>query len=110
MQARLWKPGLVAVDEQDETVERRQLGAPRGYHTEVIIGARRRGSEVEGYALAFGAAVGRCFAAAYTTHAEGQGTEQALGKRLALIVDRGLAELVVREVDDRARNQRAPPR
>ena len=81
---------------------RRPLRAPAGFNGTVTVGVLPIPAGLEGYALAFGASVGRCYAAVFTTRAEGAGSEETLGRRLALIVDGVLSRVHLRSVEDRA--------
>jgi hypothetical protein len=88
-------------------VEVRQIEAPPGYATELTVGVRPTGeAELEGFAIAFGAAVGRCLALIYTTRAAGGGAEALVGHRLQMVVDGTIAGLASSTVDDRARRLR----
>jgi hypothetical protein len=99
-QARLWRPSIPAI--QEESVVRRRLRAPEEFFGEVVVGVEPGGDGLEGHALAFGASVGRCYAAVFTTRASGPGSEEALGRRLVLIVEGVLARVRLRGVEDRA--------
>jgi hypothetical protein len=106
-QARLWRPTLPQIT-QETTVFERRLDAPPGYHALLVVGVRATRGEFEGHALAFGASVGKCFAAAYTTRATGPSAEDAIGKRLALMVDGTLSRAQERSIDERVRPLRRP--
>ncbi len=99
-QARLWRPSIPPLD--DEAVVRRRLRAPGDFAGEVVVGVAPGESGLEGHALAFGASVGRCYAAVFTTKVSGPGSEEALGRRLVLIVDGVLGRVRVLGVEDRA--------
>jgi len=99
-QVRLWLPMLPPIVEETAVLDRR-IDAPRGYTTEVHVGVRSMGGEVEGFAMAFGATVGRCFSALFTTRASGSEAERALGARLSLIVDAIFSRIVETTIDDR---------
>jgi hypothetical protein len=58
---------------------------------------------LEGYALAIGTTVGRCYAALFETRANGAGAEAAIGRRLALLADGVLARVRYVGVEDRIR-------
>jgi hypothetical protein len=105
-QARLWQPDLPEASAA-AVLETRQLDAPDGYRTHLTVGVQQHaGDELEGFALAFGAAPGRCLALVYRTAASGRDAEQAVGNRLLVIADGALARMTARRVDDRARGQR----
>jgi len=103
-QARLWRPGI-PMPSADTALDRRKLFQPRGYVTRAVAGVRPVGrtGALEGFVLAFGATIGRCFAFVYTTHARGTGAEAAIGDRLALVADGVLPAVRIRSIDDRAR-------
>lgn len=102
-QARLWLRAA-PVPADDDAVEVRRLRAPTGYHGQLIAGVRLidAGSELEGYALAFGAAVGRCYAAVFTTRGRGPRAEERVGATLAVVAGGMLERVEVGEVEDRA--------
>jgi hypothetical protein len=93
-------------------VERRPLSAPEGYHGELIAGvklgeARPNEARLGGYVLAWGATVGRCYAAVFTTQASGTDAELRIGRTLAVaagVLDRVRAA----SVDDRAPHPEFP--
>ena len=60
------------------------------------------GGGLEGYVLAVGSTIGRCYAAVFITRATGSGADEAIGRRLALIVGGVLGRVHVRSVDERA--------
>jgi hypothetical protein len=102
-QARLWLPEL-APTAGEAAVARRALRAPSGFHGSVVAGVGMPGAkgELEGYVQAFGAAVGRCYAAVFTTHARGAGAELRLGRTLGVVVGGILERVRARGIDDRA--------
>lgn len=108
-QARLWLPSLPA-PAADDAVEIRRLRAPSGYHGELIVGVRllAGGAELEGYALAFGATVGRCYASVFTTRALGPEAEERVGSTLAVIAGGLLERVEVAQVEDRAPHPEFP--
>lgn len=101
-QARLWRRDL-PVPASDELVDRALLAAPNGFQTEVRVGVSRRGAELEGYVLAFGASVSRCYALVFMTSASGPGAEGVLGRRLATVNDGVLPRVRSLGVEDRVR-------
>ncbi|HEY6557261.1 MAG TPA: hypothetical protein VI072_08305 [Polyangiaceae bacterium] len=108
-QARLWLR-TAPVPAADDAVEARRLRAPTGYHGQLIAGVRllAAGSELEGFALAFGAAVGRCYAAVFTTRGRGPRAEERVGATLAVVAGGLLERVEVAEVEDRALHPEFP--
>lgn len=94
-QARLWRslpdPGRA------EQVQARTIEAPAGFDTYVSIGVvpGKPDAPVSGFAVAFGGHGHRCFAWAYTTTARGASAAGLLGDRLATMVERSLAHVVL---------------
>ncbi|HEY4102693.1 MAG TPA: hypothetical protein VGM44_02345, partial [Polyangiaceae bacterium] len=80
-QARLARPAIPRVD-PDSIVEQRPFNAPVGFDSELVVGVEPTARGVEGYALVFGANVGFCYAAVFTTVASGGGAEQTVAARL----------------------------
>ncbi len=101
-QARLWRPEI-PTPTADTALDQRQLASPAGYTTRVVAGVQpsRQSGTLEGFVLAFGADVGRCFAFVYTTRASGPGAEASIGDRLALIDNGVLPAVRMRSIDDR---------
>jgi len=99
-QVRLWRPTLPPIIEETSILEQR-IDAPPGYVTELHVGVRNAAGGVEGFAMAFGATVGRCFCALFTTRASGSEAEQVLGARLSLLADGTFPRIVERTIDDR---------
>jgi hypothetical protein len=106
-QARRWRPELPP-SEGEAAVVNRELTAPEGYRGQVVAGVLAEGGGLRGYALAIGAAIGRCYAAEFTTHASGTGAEQAIGRRLATMIGGVFARVRVRGIDERALDARPP--
>ena len=113
-QARLARPTLPIV--RDEAVlEQRAFAAPQGFDSELVVGVEPSAAGVAGYAFVFGATVGYCYAAVFTTTASGSGAEQEVAARLGIAVDRIFSSVHTRSVDDRAARRRlvvtpkAPP-
>jgi hypothetical protein len=92
-EARLLRPVLPRVDPVT-LLDERSIAAPRGYDVRLVVAVEedRRGG-VRGLALAIGAAVGRCYLAAYETQAEGASAFERVADRLATIVP-GFVETV----------------
>lgn len=101
-QVRLWRPDL-PVPGADTQVDRQVLDVPSGYRTDLVVAVQPRKPGIEGVALAFGAAVGRCYALVYTTSAVGPGAESAVGRRLAIVVDGIVRRVRVLTIEDRIR-------
>lgn len=102
-QARLGRPSIPTV--RDEAlVDRRAFAAPAGFDSELVVGVEpgARGDGVTGYAVVFGASVGRCYAAVFTTSVTGAAAEQEIASRLGLVVDRIFGSVRIRSVDERA--------
>ncbi len=89
----------------DTALDRRKLPEPRGYTTRAVVAVRPVGhaGALEGFVLAFGSSIGRCFAFVYTTRARGAGAEAAIGDRLAVVADGVLPAVRIRSIDDRVR-------
>jgi hypothetical protein len=105
-QIRLWRPHAPDPDGAPESVvERRRLEAPAGFEVELDVGVRRTGEngEMEGYALAVGHGIGRCYAAIYSTVAVGARAEDVVAARLALVTERVLPRVDLLGVEDRVR-------
>jgi hypothetical protein len=100
-QARLTRISIPLVHD-DAIVERRVLSAPRDFDNELLVGVEPSALGVSGYALVFGASVGRCYAAVFTTSDNGKDAELTVAARLGLVVDRVLSQVRVRSVDERA--------
>jgi hypothetical protein len=108
-QARLWLPELPST-EGEMAVERRALRAPAGFHGNVVAGVGVPGpkGELDGYAQVFGAAVGRCYAAVFTTRASGVGAELRLGRTLGVVVGGIFERMQASGIDDRASRPEYP--
>ena len=100
-QARLVRSSIPIVHE-DAIVERRALPAPADFDNELLVGVEPNALGITGYALVFGASVGRCYAAIFTTSVIGKDAEVAVAARLGLVVDRILSQVRLRNVDERA--------
>jgi hypothetical protein len=101
-QARLWRPEIP--DPGGHTaLDQRRLDKPSGYTTRAVAGVRPLGhtGELEGFALAFGATIGRCYAFVYTTRARGAGADNAIADRLAVVMDGILPAVQARSIADR---------
>lgn len=100
-QARLSR-GSIPIVHDDAIVERRPLSAPADFDNELLVGVEPSAHGISGYAVVFGASVGRCYAAIFTTSEAGTDAELTVAARLGLVVDRILSGVRVREVDERA--------
>jgi len=100
-QARLARPSIPELHDE-AVVERRPFTTPADFDTELVVGVEPSTQGVSGYAIAIGARVGSCYAAVFTTRVEGNGAEQEVAMRLGVVVDRILASVRLRSVDDRA--------
>ncbi len=97
--ARLRDPELPVLDEE-EVVERRALVAPDHFSGEVVLGVREAGPSVHGYAVARGAAIGKCYVAVFESAASGAGRESVIAARLRAIAQ-SLDSVEVPSVEDR---------
>jgi hypothetical protein len=100
-QARLARPAIPVVHDES-VVDRRPFAKPADFDIELVVGVEPSAQGISGYAIAFGASVGRCYAAVFTTQVSGSGAEQEVATRLGVAVDRILSGVRVRSVDERA--------
>src|SRR5262249_52335302 len=101
VEARLARRTLPASDPSN-TVERRALAAPPGFDTRLVVGVEPRPpASVHGFALAVGAAPGRCFVAAFETESTGAGAAEEVADRLAQVVSGVLETLRIPTADER---------
>jgi hypothetical protein len=99
--ARLARPTLPASDGVS-VVERRALAAPQGFDTRLVVGVEpRAGGSVRGFALAIGAATGRCFVACFETESAGPHATDLVADRLAVVVSGVFETLRVPSADER---------
>ncbi len=107
-QARLWRPELPEIV-PDNVVDERSLSGPPDYAVRMTVLVRRVESEsfIEGWALVFGAGIGKCYAAVFRTKAAGSGAEAAIAERLAIASDRILPSVQEQGVDARILGPRA---
>jgi len=103
--ARLGRPSIPFVHDES-IVDRRAFAAPSGFDSELVVGVEPSSRGVQGYALVFGASVGFCYAAVFTTTASGGSAEQEVAARLGVAVDEILGSVRARSVDDRAVRRR----
>jgi len=100
-EARQIRPELPPVD-PGGVVEQRVIDAPHGYDVRLVVGVDPMGARgVHGYALAVGAAVGRCYVAAYRTWADGPNAAERVAGRLALMVPGVIETVELPAADDR---------
>jgi hypothetical protein len=104
-QARLARRTIPSVREE-AVLERRALPAPADFDSELVVGVEPSALGISGYALVFGASVGRCYAAVFTTSVSGKDAELEVAARLGIVVDRILSAVRVRSVDERAPRRR----
>jgi hypothetical protein len=100
-QARVARVTIPALPE-DAIVDRRAFAAPAGFDLELIVGVEPSTHGVAGYAMVFGASVGRCYAALFSTEVAGAGADREVAARLGFAVDRVLSGVRARSVDERA--------
>lgn len=95
-EARLLRPALPHV-EPSALLDTRRITAPRDYDVHLAVAvAETPDRGVHGFALAVGAAVGRCYLGLYETRAEGPSAAEQVADRLATMVP-GFIETV--EID-----------
>ena len=100
-EARLVRPSLPASD-ASSIVERQSLEAPPGFDTRLVVGVEpRAGGSVHGFALAVGAATGRCYVASFETESAGAGAPGTVADRLAAVVSGVFGTLHVSVAEER---------
>ncbi len=99
-EARLLRPDLLGRDES-ALVDRRVLGAPPDFDTEVGFSVRRAKSALGGVAVAIGANLRTCLVMAYATRADGPNAPAIIGQRLALVAERVFGRAATRTIEDR---------
>jgi hypothetical protein len=99
-EARTYRPDLFGRD-PSVLVDRRPLGAPAGYDTEVAFQVKRAENALAGVAVAVGAKVRDCVVIAYATRADGQGAAEAVSHRLAFVAERVFPGVLLRKAEDR---------
>jgi hypothetical protein len=107
-QARLSRVEIPTLSE-DAIVEQRAVAIPSGFDGELTVGVVPSGAAVRGYAYVFGAAVGHCFAAVYTTEVRGSAQEEEVARRLRAAVSEILERIRVRQIEDRGVRRRLAP-
>jgi hypothetical protein len=108
-EARTYRPDLFGRD-PSALVDRRPLGVPAGFDTELAFSVRRTKDALGGVAVAVGANVRECIVMAYATRADGEGASEAVSHRLAFVADRIFARVLWRKVEDRVVPERAATR
>jgi hypothetical protein len=104
-QARLARSTIPTVNDES-VIDKRPFAAPAGFDSELVVGVEPSARGIEGYAIVFGASVGFCYAAVFTTTASGADAEQNVATRLGVAVDRILSGVHTRSVDARAVRRR----
>lgn len=104
--ARLARPELPHVD-PDLLVDSRPLTAPRDFSGSLVVGVEPgTDGATRGFALAVGAAIGRCFVLAYDTSAAGPDAANVVAERLRTAADELFPSVELREVDERVQPER----
>lgn len=107
-EARLARPTLPR-PEPTTVLDERPITAPEGYDVRLVVaveeGPRR---SVHGYALAVGAAIGRCYLGSYETWAEGPSAPEHVADRLAAMVPGFIETLRVEGAEVRANRTDTP--
>ena len=99
-EARRYRPDLLG---RDASVlgDRRSLGAPAGFDTELAFSVSRNKDALGAVAAAFGARVRQCLVLIYATRADGPDAEELVADRVGFIVDRVFSRVETRTIDDR---------
>jgi hypothetical protein len=105
-EARLARPTLPRPD-PDALVDERALEAPEGFAGSLAVGVEPVPSGTHGFVLGVGAAVGRCFVFAFDTTADGVDAATTVADRLRAAADRIAPSVMLRDVDERVRPERA---
>jgi hypothetical protein len=93
-EARLARPSLPR-PEPSTIVEQRVLQVPSGFDVRLTVGVEAEPGGVHGYALAVGAATGRCYVAAFETTSFGPKAAERVADRLAVVVSGVLETMTV---------------
>lgn len=105
-EARLARSELPRVD-PDVLVDSRPLSAPRDFSGSLVVGVEPgTDGATRGFALAVGAAIGRCFVLAYDTRAAGPDSASVVAERLRAAADELFPSVELREVDERVQPER----
>ena len=98
--ARSYRHDLFGRDEA-ELQDRREIGAPSGFDTEVGFVVRRESGVLQAIAAASGASVRRCIAVVFVTRVEGANSERSAADRLLFATTRILSRIESRTIEDR---------
>jgi hypothetical protein len=98
--ARLARRAIPIVHDES-IIDQRAFAAPSGFDSALVVGVEPSARGVSGYAIVFGASVGYCYAAVFTTSVEGVGADEEVARRLGVAVDRVLSSVRTRGVDER---------
>jgi hypothetical protein len=91
----------------DSIIDERPLEAPPEFSGSLVIGVEPSPTgATRGYALAVGAAVGRCFVLAFETSADGTDAAGVVGDRLRAATDLIVPSVELHRVDERVRPER----
>jgi hypothetical protein len=91
----------------DVIVEERPLEAPRDFSGTLVLGVEPAPhSALRGFALAVGAAVGRCYVLSYETTADGPDAASVVADRLRAAAERLVPSVRLYGVDDRIHPER----
>jgi hypothetical protein len=104
-QARLARPTIPTAGDES-VIDKRAFASPAGFDAELLVGVQPSAEGIQGFAIVFGASVGFCYVAVFTTTASGAAAEQVVAARLGGAVDRVLASVRTRTVDARAVRRR----
>jgi hypothetical protein len=99
-EARLARPDLPRVVVETE-LERAEVEHPPGFHTELSVGVEPIERGARGYAVAVGAATGRCVFLSFETVASGVHAAEEVADRLSIAVEGILPRMSVPSVDAR---------
>ncbi len=107
-EARLARPTLPRVD-AESIIDERALEAPAEFTGSLVVGVvPTPNASTRGFALAVGAAVGRCFVLAFETAADGTDAARTVGDRLRAAVERIAPSVELRRIDERVRPEHGP--
>jgi hypothetical protein len=98
--ARSYRPDLLGRDES-ALADRRPLGAPAGFDTELAISVSRNKEAMGAVVAAFGARVRQCLVLIYATRADGPSASDIIADRISVMVDGVFSRVETRTVDDR---------
>lgn len=98
--ARGYRPDLLGHD-ASALGDRRPLGVPAGFDTEVAFAVSRNKEAMGAVVAAFGARVRQCLVLIYATRADGPSAEELIADRVGFIVDGVFSHVETRTIDDR---------